>query len=173
LHVSGASFKPGPVHLEPSFKLGPNILLLYSTPSTFVLHLPSANNFFKIAIITVARAFNWNFFSTDPEPICIHQSRLINVVSFLLFGLLFFKNDTHSKNEQKWTKEGRYTFQWLWMKWRVVSIGCQLEFELVPTEHDLDYQCVYICCCYIYQNNWILIVIVIFQFVWHYFRTMY
>jgi hypothetical protein len=36
-------------------------------------------------------------------------------------------------------REGRYRFQWLWMKWRIVSTGCQLEVELVPTEHDLDY----------------------------------
>jgi hypothetical protein len=49
--------------------------------------------------------------------------------------------------------EGRYIFQWLWMKWRVVSTDCQLEIELIPTEHDLDYQCVYVFCCYIYQNN--------------------
>jgi hypothetical protein len=43
--------------------------------------------------------------------------------------------------QEKSTKEGegRYTFQWLWMKWRVVSTGCQLEVELVPAEHDLDY----------------------------------
>jgi hypothetical protein len=32
-------------------------------------------------------------------------------------------------------------------------------------QHDLDYQCVYIFFCYIYQNNWILLVVVIFQFV--------
>jgi hypothetical protein len=37
--------------------------------------------------------------------------------------------------------------------------------QLVPTEHDLNYQCVYVFCCYIYQNNWILIVVVIFLFV--------
>jgi hypothetical protein len=57
--------------------------------------------------------------------------------------------------QQKSTKEGegRYAFQWLWMKWRVVSIGCQLEVELIPTKHDLDYQLVYVFCCYIYQNN--------------------
>jgi uncharacterized protein YjaG (DUF416 family) len=57
--------------------------------------------------------------------------------------------------QQKSTKEGegRYTFQWLWMKWRVVSTCCQLEVELILTEHDLDYQCVYVFCCYIYQNN--------------------
>jgi hypothetical protein len=59
----------------------------------------------------------------------------------------------------------RYAFQWLWMKWRVVSIECQLEVELVPAEHDLDYQSVYVICHYICQNNWILIVVVIFQFV--------
>jgi hypothetical protein len=54
--------------------------------------------------------------------------------------------------QQKSTKkgEGRYTFQWLWMKWRVISTGCQLEVELVSTEHDLDYQCVYVFCYYIY-----------------------
>jgi hypothetical protein len=28
--------------------------------------------------------------------------------------------------------EGRYTFQWLWMKWRVISTDYQLEAELVP-----------------------------------------
>jgi hypothetical protein len=50
------------------------------------------------------------------------------------------------KIQQKSTKEGEgiYAFQWLWMKWRVVSTGCQLEVELIPTEHDLDYQCVYV-----------------------------
>jgi hypothetical protein len=38
--------------------------------------------------------------------------------------------------QQKLTKEevGKYVFQWLWMKLRVV----QLEAELVPAEHDLD-----------------------------------
>jgi hypothetical protein len=43
--------------------------------------------------------------------------------------------------QQKSTKEveGRYAFQWLWMKWRVILTGCQLEVELIPTEHDLDY----------------------------------
>jgi MuDR family transposase len=62
-------------------------------------------------------------------------------------------------------EEGRYAFQWLWMKWMIVSTGCQLEVELVPTEHDLDYQCIYVFCCYIYQNNWITIFVVIFLFV--------
>jgi hypothetical protein len=48
--------------------------------------------------------------------------------------------------QQKSTKkgEGKYAFQWLWIKWRVVSTGCQLEVELVPTKHDLDYQSVYV-----------------------------
>jgi hypothetical protein len=37
-------------------------------------------------------------------------------------------------------KEKEYThFNDLWMKWRVVSTGYQLEVELVPAEHDLDY----------------------------------
>jgi hypothetical protein len=42
--------------------------------------------------------------------------------------------------QQKSTNEGerRYVFQWLWMKWKVVSTDYQLEVELVPTEHDLD-----------------------------------
>jgi hypothetical protein len=42
--------------------------------------------------------------------------------------------------QQKSTKEEerRYVFQWLWIKWRVVSTDYQLEFELVPAEHDLD-----------------------------------
>jgi hypothetical protein len=42
--------------------------------------------------------------------------------------------------QQKSTKEveGRNTFQWLWMKWRVVSTDYQLEVKLVPAEHDLD-----------------------------------
>jgi hypothetical protein len=77
--------------------------------------------------------------------------------------------------QQKSTKEweGRYAFQWLWMKWRIISTDCQLDVELIPRERDLDYQCVYVFCCYIYQNNWILIVVVIFLFVWYYFRTMY
>jgi hypothetical protein len=54
--------------------------------------------------------------------------------------------------QQKSTKEGegRYAFQWLWMKWGVVLTDCQLEVELIPTEHDLEYQCVYVFCCYIY-----------------------
>jgi hypothetical protein len=66
--------------------------------------------------------------------------------------------------QQKSTKqgEGRYAFQLLWIKWRVVSTGCQLEVELVPAEHDLDYQFVYIFYRYICQNNWILIIVVIF-----------
>jgi hypothetical protein len=33
-------------------------MLLYSTPSPFLLHLSSANHFFKIVIVTVARASN-------------------------------------------------------------------------------------------------------------------
>jgi hypothetical protein len=42
--------------------------------------------------------------------------------------------------QQKSTKEGegRYVFQWLWMKWGVVSINYQLKIELVPAKHDLD-----------------------------------
>jgi hypothetical protein len=41
---------------------------------------------------------------------------------------------------QKLTKEGeeRYAFQWLWIKWRVVSTNYQLEVELISAEHDLD-----------------------------------
>jgi hypothetical protein len=62
-------------------------------------------------------------------------------------------------------REGRYAFQWLWRKWRIVSTCCQLEVELVPTEHDLDYQRVYVFCCYIYENNWISIFVVIFLIV--------
>jgi hypothetical protein len=42
--------------------------------------------------------------------------------------------------QQKSTKKekGRYAFQWLWMKWRVVSINYQLEVELIPAEYNLD-----------------------------------
>jgi hypothetical protein len=42
--------------------------------------------------------------------------------------------------QQRSTKEGegRYTFQWLLMKWRVVSTDYQLEVELVPAEYILD-----------------------------------
>jgi hypothetical protein len=87
------------------------------------------------------------------------------------FTMVLSSGQIQQKSTKEW--EERYAFQWLWMKWRVVSTGCQLEVELIPTEHDLDYQCVYVFYCYIYQNNWILIVVVIFQFVWHYFRTMY
>jgi hypothetical protein len=58
-------------------------------------------------------------------------------------------------------REGRYTFQWLWMKWRIVSIDCQLEVKLIPIEHDLDYQRAYIFYYYIYHNNWISNVVVI------------
>jgi hypothetical protein len=45
-----------------------------------------------------------------------------------------------SQIQQKSTKEEeeRYVFQWLWMKWRVVSTCYELEVELVPAEHDLD-----------------------------------
>jgi hypothetical protein len=77
--------------------------------------------------------------------------------------------------QQKSTKEGerRYAFQWLWIKWRVISTWCQLEVELVLAKHDLDYQSIYVVRHYICQNNWILIVVVIFQFVWHYFRIIY
>jgi hypothetical protein len=35
-------------------------------------------------------------------------------------------------------EEGRYAFQWLWMKWRVVTTDYQLEVEFVPEEYDLD-----------------------------------
>jgi hypothetical protein len=63
LQIAGdwTEFKTRSRHLVPSFKLSPSILLLYSTPSTFLLHLPSANYLFKIVIVTVARAFNWKF----------------------------------------------------------------------------------------------------------------
>jgi hypothetical protein len=57
LKIAGV-FKLGPVHLKLSFKLDPSIILLYSTPSTFLLHLSSANHFFKIVIVTVARVLN-------------------------------------------------------------------------------------------------------------------
>jgi hypothetical protein len=42
------------------------------------------------------------------------------------------------KNQQK-EGENRYAFQWLWMKWRVISTDYQLEAELAPVEHDLNY----------------------------------
>jgi hypothetical protein len=32
---------------------------------------------------------------------------------------------------------------------KVISTNCQLEVELIPAEHDLDYQCVYVFYCYI------------------------
>jgi hypothetical protein len=42
--------------------------------------------------------------------------------------------------QQKSIKEGEriYIFQWLWMKWRVVSTNYQLEVELIPAKYDLD-----------------------------------
>jgi hypothetical protein len=42
--------------------------------------------------------------------------------------------------QQKSTKEeeGRYAFQWLLIKWRIVSTDYQLEVEFVPAEHNLD-----------------------------------
>jgi hypothetical protein len=45
-----------------------------------------------------------------------------------------------AKIQQKSTKKGeeRYAFQWLWMKWRIVSTSYQLEVKLVPAKHDLD-----------------------------------
>jgi hypothetical protein len=54
--------------------------------------------------------------------------------------------------QQKSTKEGEggYAFQLLWMKWSAVSTLCQLEVELIPAEHDLDYQSVYVLYRYIY-----------------------
>jgi hypothetical protein len=44
--------------LRMNFKLSLSFLLLYSAPSTFILYLPLANYFFKITIVTVARASN-------------------------------------------------------------------------------------------------------------------
>jgi hypothetical protein len=78
--------------LRPSFKLNLSFLLLYSTSSTFLLHLCSTNYFFKIVIVTVVRASNIKkYFSTNLKLIRIHHSRLINIVSsFFLFGLLIF-----------------------------------------------------------------------------------
>jgi hypothetical protein len=69
------------------FKLSLSFLLLYNIPSIFLLHLPSANHFFKIFIITIVRASNWK---------CIFrqiQSRFISshqYCNFFLFGLLIF-----------------------------------------------------------------------------------
>jgi hypothetical protein len=42
--------------------------------------------------------------------------------------------------QQKSTKkrEERYVFQWLWIKWRIISTDYQLKTELVSAEHDLD-----------------------------------
>jgi hypothetical protein len=40
----------------------------------------------------------------------------------------------HKKSTNE--REERYVSQWLWMKWRVVSIDYQLETELIPAEHD-------------------------------------
>jgi hypothetical protein len=54
----GTEFKTRSSFLGLSFKLDSNFLLIYSTPSPFLFHLLSANNFFKIAIVTVARALN-------------------------------------------------------------------------------------------------------------------
>jgi hypothetical protein len=63
LKITGdwTEFKTRSRHLGPNFKLSLSIMLLYSTPSTFILHLPSANHFYKIVIVTVARASNWKF----------------------------------------------------------------------------------------------------------------
>jgi hypothetical protein len=44
--------------LGSSFKLSLSFLLLYSISSIFLLHLSSANYFFKIVIVTVAIASN-------------------------------------------------------------------------------------------------------------------
>jgi hypothetical protein len=89
--VSGPNFKLGPVHLEPSFKLGPNIILLYSTPSTFLLHLPSVNHFFKIAIVTVARASNWKFIFRQIQVRSVFTTLVSSTLYvFFLFGLLIF-----------------------------------------------------------------------------------
>jgi hypothetical protein len=51
------------------------------------------------------------------------------------------------------------------MKIHIPMVMNEIEVELVRAKHDLDYQCVYVFYYYIYQNNWILIVVVIFQFV--------
>jgi hypothetical protein len=53
--------------------------------------------------------------------------------------------------QQKSTKEGerRYTFQWLWMKWRVISTDYQLEIQFVPAKHNLDKQRVYVLLLYL------------------------
>jgi hypothetical protein len=71
-----------------SLKLGLNFLLIYSntqSPYSF------SQLFLQKRHCYCYKSFQLKFsFSTDPEPIHIHHSRLTNIVSFFLFGLLFF-----------------------------------------------------------------------------------
>jgi hypothetical protein len=72
--------------LRLSLKLGPasNTQLLSSSSSFNQLFLQNHHCY-------CYKSFQLKFsFSTDPKPIQIHHSRLTNIVSFFLFGLLFF-----------------------------------------------------------------------------------
>jgi hypothetical protein len=84
------------------------------------------------------------------------QSTLVHIILFsiilthgLVFDVVMTINEINQctmvrssgQIQQKSTKEGegRYTFQWLWIKWRVVSTDYQLNVELISAEHDLYY----------------------------------
>jgi hypothetical protein len=84
--------------------------------------------------------------------------------------------------------EGRYAFQWLWMKWRIVSTGCQLEVELVPAwfrlsvclcflllylpeQLDFNFCCNISICLILFLNN--VLIVLIFGFIKLYFNFCY
>jgi hypothetical protein len=92
----------------------------------------------------------------------ITLSTLVHIITFsttlthgLVIGIVMTVNEidqytmvrSSGQIQQKSTKEvvGRYTFQWLWMKWRVISTDYQLEANLVPAKQNLDYKMSYLC----------------------------
>jgi hypothetical protein len=75
----------------PSFKFGLSFLLLYSTSNIFLLHLSLANHFLQNRHCYCSTSFQLKiYFSTDPEPIRIHRSRLINIVKFFSIWTIKF-----------------------------------------------------------------------------------
>jgi hypothetical protein len=77
--------------LRPSFKLCPSFLLIYSNTQPLSSSSSFSQLFLQNRYYYCCKSFQLKIsFSTDPEPIHIHHSRLTNIVSFFLFGLLFF-----------------------------------------------------------------------------------
>jgi hypothetical protein len=63
--------------------------IAHSTPFSFIFLQPTFSS--KSPCCYCCKIFQLEiYFSTDPEPIRIHHSRLINIVIFFLFRLLIF-----------------------------------------------------------------------------------